>query len=576
MRVLLVHPTSFAGNDISHPRVEHLGLGYLAAVARRDGFEVRIEDYNIPKTSTPDAARHLISIAGDYDLVGFSVLGTSYPQAKALVTVLRASGFRGHVTMGGYFPTFLANSVFDELPEIDSILTGEAETTFPQLLHRLAGGDDWRTVPGLAFRDGAQVIQNGPPPLIANLDTLPFPARDTLATLLQYHNPVISVSPSRGCWATCNFCSIIEFYGRQEGRPMRERSPSNIVDEIEEVLARPEVRLQHVDFVWFCADEFLGLRKEGRRFGVRFAEEVLRRQVVFRWEMACRADQVEFENFRLLREAGLRSVYLGVESFSDRQLASYQKRTTADRNRTALDTLKRLRIDYTMGTIVFSKDTTLEEFEENHRAIKGYGYRHVTMPLSRLKLFEGTPATEQQRIKHDTVRAGDAHTAAVADDWFPLDDVFGYEFDDPRLLNLWEALRMRGERNDELVREVIALLDDRLLDGVAFWKLTFAIRDTLASRVDDAINAVRSSADPDSVRKQHERELDAAARQIAEFRQWLLANPDTGEVFRFRINGEEIVYRVPSRKGICLPGAEKDVAEREYLARTDDQPLMLP
>jgi radical SAM superfamily enzyme YgiQ (UPF0313 family) len=569
MRILLCHCSSFVGNDISHPRVEHLGIGYLAASARSHGHTVTILDANIEKLIWNEALDRIRTL-GDFDLIGFSVLGANYHQTRLVIAGLRALGSKAHICLGGYLPTFLCHQLVHDCPGVDSIILGEADVSFLQLAEAIEGDCSWRDVPGLAFADGSQLVSNPLPPLTPDLDRLPFPARDTLPLLFRNRNPVISISPTRGCYMKCNFCSIIQFYAMGKGRAWRERSPENVVDEIEEILSSPACRDHNADFVWFCADEFIGLKRGGKSFGQRLTEEILGRRLVFRWEIACRTDQVDFELFRLMREAGLRSVYVGVESFSQRQLDAYHKQNTVEQNCEAIRIFEKLRLDYTLGTIVFSPNTTLEEFERNHRAIESVGYHRVTMPLSRLKLFEGTPATAQHRTQALSIpgrRDEDAPSKSgngALDPTFPLDDVYDYAFADERVDSLWKTLHNRNDANEGLVREAVRLLDDGLIDGVSFWQLVFNIRDALAWFVEDAVNSVKREEGLDALISRHDLMAAEGMRQLRDFRLFLEGNPLAEQYFLLTFPGIRWEYRVPGRSSSYIPGVEKELAERDH------------
>lgn len=569
MRILLCHCSSFVGNDVSHPRVEHLGIAYLAALARARGHTVTILDANIEKIEANEVVQRVRSL-GDVDLIGFSVVGPNYHQTRLVIAGIRAFGSKAHICLGGYLPTFLNHQVLGDCPGANSIVMGEADTSFVQLAEAIEGGSRWRDVPGVAFADARQVVSNPLPPLTPDLNRLPFPARDTLPLLFRNRNPVVSISPTRGCYMKCNFCSIIQFYGLATGRPWRERSPENVADEIEEILSSPACRERNADFVWFCADEFIGRKKGGKSFGQRLTEEILKRRLLFRWEIACRTDQVDFELFRLMKEAGLRSVYVGVESFSQRQLDAYHKQNTVEQNFEAIRVFERLRLDYTLGTIVFSPDTTLDEFEQNHRAIARIGYHRITMPLSRLKLFEGTPAAAQQRLKVLPAPGPQGHggpsepTTRPADQTFPLDDVYGYVFGDPRVDWLWKTLGNRNDANERLVREAALLLDEGLIDGVSFWQLVFSIRDALASFVEDAVNSVKSGEELGSLIARHDALTAEGMRQLRNFRSFLEGNPLPEQQFVIAFPGVRREYRAPGRSSAFIPGAEKELAEREH------------
>jgi len=575
VKILLVHCKSSIGNELSHPKLEHLGLGYLASVLRQHGYEVMILDAHLLGFSAKETVEKILQ--EEYGLIGFTIFSTNLECTMQVISLLRSHGARTHIALGGYFPTFLYKELFTHYSGFDSIVRGEAEYAFLELAKKIENSQDWRRIQNIAYLEDGKIITNPMRPLIHDLDELPFPSRDTLPDLIKAGNPVISVSPSRGCYMNCSFCSIISFYGLSDGAKWRERSPENIVDEIE-LLLNSEIAKEHsIDYIWFAVDEFIGHKKNGKTHAQRIAEEILKRRLNFRFEIACRADRVEEELFEPLFEAGLRSVYMGVESFVQNQLDSFNKNCTVGDNERAIDILEDLGIDYTLGTIVFSPETTFEEFKANQEAIRQIGYRHVTVPLARLKLFKGTSLEREMRQSEGSrgfSRQSYLSNRQLRYDLESLtesqfDKIYDYEFSDLQAAKLWEILSTCRESNEELVAAIIELHTNQLIDGVTFWKLVFLVRDALALYVDEAIGAVQDDIDSQQVIEKHFERFQRSKKELRQFRTFLeSAEPET-EIFYFTLNEQKILYDNRTAQLPVIPGLEKEIAEKEYRKRGD-------
>jgi radical SAM superfamily enzyme YgiQ (UPF0313 family) len=140
---------------------------------------------------------------------------------------------------------------------------GEGEESLLQLVKRLDKNEDWTKAPGISYRANGEIALNPHPPL-QDVDRLPFPARDTLESLFQTGNRVVTLSASRGCYMRCSFCSIVSFYQLSGRSNFRERSPENVADEIEHVISVEPVRSTNVPYFWFCDGEFIGPPQRGR------------------------------------------------------------------------------------------------------------------------------------------------------------------------------------------------------------------------------------------------------------------------------------------------------------------------
>ncbi|MFQ6094189.1 MAG: B12-binding domain-containing radical SAM protein, partial [bacterium] len=216
------------------PLCERIGLGYIAAVLRRNGYRVTILDLPLMGMEIKKTVKHVR--AGKYSLIGVSIpFEEEFPLALKLLRQLRKVDAGAHITVGGHFPTFAHASLLHDFNEIDSVVRGEGEYTMLNLASALESRADLRTIPGLSFREDGNVAINPPRPLVENLDSLPFPARDTLVYSLR-QDGVASVVGSRGCYGNCSFCSVNAFYRSAPGKSWRGRTTQNILSEIETLI----------------------------------------------------------------------------------------------------------------------------------------------------------------------------------------------------------------------------------------------------------------------------------------------------------------------------------------------------
>ena len=405
MRVLLVYG--------GHPRIddtgseEHLGLAYLAAVLREDGHQVTILDGAVTRASSRELFRGIWERRNQFDLLGFSCPFTdSLEPVGRLATVLRDRGLQQHFTVGGHPPTFLAREMLERWPAYDSVVVGEGEETFRELVEALDSGLDWTTLAGLAHARSGQATVNPRRPLIADLDQLPFPARDTLAQHAQREAPLsASVLKSRGCYGQCSFCDTVAFYRSSPGAPWRSRSPADVAEEIEEL-----ARDRGVTHIRFWDDNFIGPGRKGRRLAEELATQILDRRLEIDYALECRVDNVDPELFQLLKESGLKRVFLGIESGVQRALDTFNKGVTVEQNTRALETLRELDLDVRVGFILLDPYTTLEELLENLDWLRdnvgptSHIRRILTQPLNILEVYEGAPI--MQRLREDGLLRG--------------------------------------------------------------------------------------------------------------------------------------------------------------------------
>ena len=368
--------------------LENLSTRYLAAVLRQHGYTVEIAPF-----STADEMDAVVQRAQATHprLVGLSIIFQyRAPEFFALADELRRVLPHAHITTGGHFPTFAARELLRDNLALNSVVRGEGEFTLLELVQYLETAETWDSILGLSFRRDDRIVNNAPRPLIADLDALPFPSRDTLP---QQHLG-IGVSPivgSRGCYRDCAFCSIRAFYGGSRGQLQRFRSVPNLVDEME-ILYHPF----GVRFFIFNDDEWFPPGDARVQRIDDLERELTRRKLDLIMSVKCRADDVDENLFRRLLDLGVTRAYVGVESGSDHSLRTLNKKTTVAQNRRALEVLNRVGMLADFGLIFFDPDSTMEDVRANldfFRAMAGDG--QAPLSFGRMEVYAGTPMLDR-------------------------------------------------------------------------------------------------------------------------------------------------------------------------------------
>jgi anaerobic magnesium-protoporphyrin IX monomethyl ester cyclase len=381
--VLLVNAPS-AYRLPASSRKDHVGIGYLTSVLRANGFSVQVLDTPMLEWGVARTLEEILPIQAR--VVGLSALQAQADGVVGLAKGIRASGSTVPIVLGGQFPTFCYDRLLADFPEVDAVVRGEGEVPFLEMVQRIAAGEDWRDIAGVAHLAGGQPVANPTPDLIADLDALPFPARDTLPAVRSV-GAMVSVSSSRGCPCRCVFCSIPNFYRLSKGPIWRMRSPESVLEEIKSLVADHDVHR----FI-FVDDNFIGVGERGKERARDIAERIIREKLEVEFLLSCRVTDVDEELFTLLKRAGLVSVGLGVESGNQRQLDTYNKGTTVEDNKRAIHTLRKIGVDPGMGFIMADPYFTPEELLANLQFLKevGVSLSDLTFPLGELWVFDGT------------------------------------------------------------------------------------------------------------------------------------------------------------------------------------------
>jgi len=332
---------------------EHIGLEYIASFLRKNGISVKVIDPRLQKISPAKAVSDILD--WNPKIVGVSIPFQDYVfDSIRFITQMRKFGIKCHISVGGIFPSFAYRELLETFPQINSVVLGEGEKTFTQLAQNVLQQRDWHQTPCIAYSSDGETKSNEIKPTLTDLDLVPFPSRDLLPFALKTLGYAAIVS-SRGCFGRCNFCSVVPFFSLS-GNKLKMRSAENVVEEITYL-----VKEHGVQFLAFNDANFLCSRERAEEI----ARLLIRKNLKIRYSIECRADSVERGLFKLLKESGLRKVFLGVESGSQSMLDRLKKDTTVEDNLRAVDILSELNIYTRLGFIMFDDRTSIEEVEES-------------------------------------------------------------------------------------------------------------------------------------------------------------------------------------------------------------------
>ncbi len=327
-----------------------LQLGYLAAIFAKAGHEVLITNGQI--------------LDGDLALVLTSIV-----DFRNEIEWAKRAKERSRMQVG-FFGTF-ATHIPDSLHGYgDFIIKGEPETA----AIRLADGENLT----------GDVISSP----VANLDTLPFPRwdlfpnkkhRHTVGRSLLRSRAAFPLLSSRSCPEFCTYCPhrITAVY--------RERSPENVLEEIEQLCA------QYGSVYIVFRDP---LFTENRERSTTICEEIIRRKYPVQFECETRLDDLDTDLIDLLYVAGLRAITFGVESVDPVTLKRVGRRVIPPRHQKKMVSYCKEKGISTEGFYVFGflTDTT-----ETVRATIDYSVSlGTTMALFKiLTPYPGTPLRKQ-------------------------------------------------------------------------------------------------------------------------------------------------------------------------------------
>ncbi len=391
--VLLINPpASYRKENIV---TANLGISMLSAFIKKEtNFDVNILDTRFEALTTKQAAEKILSLQPD--IIGISLCVHEPAEwTNEMLSLVKPKLPNLHVTLGNYFPSLFPEKALNFIPEADSIVIGEGEHTFLELLHSLSREDNWQQVKNIAYRDENNHMVRSPcRGLIQNLDTLPYAERYLVQDDGELSEFV--VEGARGCFFSCSFCAVSPFYGLSEGIKLRTRSAEHI---FEEMLAIKRKFPQVKSYRFVDPDFISSICKERSE---KLAKLLIEKLPGVKFKIDTRAASVikNVPLLKLLKKAGLAKIGLGVESGSQRILDKMNKKTTVEQNIEASKILRKLGIDYSYGFMMITPWSTDKDMEENIELLKNIGRVGIHCIFHELTLIPGSSAfAEMEKTK---------------------------------------------------------------------------------------------------------------------------------------------------------------------------------
>ncbi len=334
-----IFSSKVAGSQINY--WQPIGTLYVAASIMKAGHEVRF--LNGAFMSHAEIMKEVYLFRPD--IIG--IYSTTFGWKKAAFTASEIRKSAVHhlpfIIVGGPYPIAMQEKCLNDSPDIDAVVTGEGELTMVEIIDNLCSGKDLGGVEGVVFRKNGEIIKNSPRPLITDVDSIPFPARDLLGDAMNYipppatykRKPVAVMITARGCNRRCIFCFQID---KERKHGVRFRSVESVMDEIELCIKQGYREIKFLDDT-LAADYDRAMK---------IAKEIKRRKLNFTWFASACVHQVDAPLLMAFKEAGCWAILFGAESGVQKNLNAIRKGITIEQ------TIKAVRAAKAAGLTVYT------------------------------------------------------------------------------------------------------------------------------------------------------------------------------------------------------------------------------
>ncbi|MBN1569146.1 MAG: cobalamin-dependent protein [Acidobacteria bacterium] len=365
-----------------------VGIALVASYLQSQGVLVRILDLAIQKNWQAALKAEMDNHA--CGIVGISLQITQYEEASRIAEFIKQNYPGTKVVFGGSFPSSAPRECAGN-PYVDVVSYGEGEFTMHHLIQAWENGRSLDSIEGIAFRrpDGS-IAQNPPRVLIDDLDKMPLAAyemfdlepyvsADHTSDFTKKKYRCMELITSRGCPYSCIYCHSVF------GKKFRGRSPQHVIDEILYLHRTHGV----VEFVIWDDTFTMDIQRAKDicdliiRSGIKIAIQL---------RGGVRVEQMDEELFAKLKQAGVETMCVGIESAVWRIQKMIKKNLKIEKVEALLNLAKKYRIT-TVGLMMLGfPGESLREMKESIRwACKSkldYTFFSIVTPFPGTELYD--------------------------------------------------------------------------------------------------------------------------------------------------------------------------------------------
>jgi len=350
--ILLIHLSlkdySFGKDWEENPSLSPpLGLLYLGAPLLKDGYNVTYTDLNVDKYKRDK----FLELLKQQDLVLISCYTDSMKNVPLLIEDIRNINEKAIILCGG--PYCMMSEHYIEGSDYTCI--GEVENHISDIIDRIINKKSLDHIPGIFYKKEGKIVHNEGLMKVDDLN-ISMPPALSLARGHKYGSisglriSIASLVSSRGCPFDCSYCT-------HKGRiKYRERDVDNVIEELK------SIQKQGYKFILFSDDNFLLNKNRAKEL----MDEIIRNKIKMKMLIQGRVDSADDELYYKLRIAGVIMILFGIENPNQDVLTYYNKKSTPEKIKNAVDTANKFGI-LSFGYYIVGSEIETEVHFENVR-----------------------------------------------------------------------------------------------------------------------------------------------------------------------------------------------------------------
>jgi radical SAM superfamily enzyme YgiQ (UPF0313 family) len=387
VKLILTHGY-FLNEDPAEKRIMKpyppLGILYISAYLKENGIDNYIFDTTFSTKSK--LKEYLVKEKPDFLAIYVNLM--TKLNVLEIIKFIRSSDSlkNSKLILGGPEVRYNASDLIQH--GADFAVFGEGEVSTLELVRRLEqkSSINFEDINGIGFKDDSgKIVFNSERKLIPDINTLPFPNRRGI-NISEYQDAwkkshgqnAISVSTMRGCPYTCKWCSRGVY-----GLTYRRRSPVKVIEELQKIKDD-----YNPDTIWFVDDVFTISHK----WLSEFNNELKKNNLNIKYECITRADRMNEEVIKMMKESGCFRVWIGAESGSQRIIDAMDRRVKVEQVRDMIKLARKYSIEAGTFIMLGYPGETEKDIEETINHLKKSNPDQFTItiayPIKGTEFFE--------------------------------------------------------------------------------------------------------------------------------------------------------------------------------------------
>lgn len=357
------------------PLFRCMGVLALSSALSSKSIEVEVLDLsnlNVGNISDYDESLDKVTdaiVSTSPEILGLSTMSNNIIVALEICRRIKVGHPNIVTVLGGPGASFSAKEILESFEQVDIIIRGEADISFPELIVQMQSNGSITSIKGVVFREGNQILDNGWSDPIDDLDSLPIPNYEICSENVDVEEAV-SIEMGRGCPFACIFCSTSSYFKRK----FRMKSVDRVLSEIKLVQEKfgeaRRIKMNH-DLLTF-----------NKKYIISLCDGFSKLDTPISWGCSARLDTLDEEILNRMKEFGCDRIYLGIEAVTERMQEIINKRLDL----TKLDEIVRIAVELGFTLVLSFVIGFPEETDEDLNALWEFIFRTKSIHLLKVKI----------------------------------------------------------------------------------------------------------------------------------------------------------------------------------------------